>query len=53
MKLVFNSESKVVAFGSHEGYEPFIADGQTLVEMSDEEAQPLIDVYIAELQASV
>jgi hypothetical protein len=51
MKLVKNPQGEVIAFGSGEGYEPFIAEGNTLVELPDEEAQPLIDACVAKLQA--
>lgn len=33
MKLVKNPQGEVVAFGSHEGYEPSVPDGYTLEEV--------------------
>lgn len=33
IKLVKNTQGEVVAFGSHEGYEPSVSDGYTLEEV--------------------
>lgn len=49
MKLVFNSLNQLIAYGSDEGYEPFIANGNRLEIMTNEEAQP----YIAQFSASI
>lgn len=49
MKLVFNSLNQLIAFGEHEGYEPFIAAGNRLEIMTNEQAQPYINDLIQRL----
>lgn len=50
MKLLKDSTGKLIAFGDGDGYEPFVADGNTLEIVSNEEAQPLIAAFVAEFQ---